>query len=153
MGVVVYPQASDSSEYTYGTDHGILGGKYRALPAVVNRARVFGNAVFDEAFDFGEQARAGELARNVVDFNLTTTGQAADRAGYELRRAALEAEDLVVTVPLNCGAELWDVVTVTDAVVGLASAKRRVLGLSFKHAAGEGRARARYELELVLGAA
>ncbi len=54
---------------------------------------------------------------------------------------------------MACGAEVWDVVTVTDAVVGLASAKRRVVGLAFRHQAGAGRARARYEVVLTLGPA
>jgi hypothetical protein len=89
--------------------------------------------------------------RNVVDIALTTTGQAGDRADAVLRAAAVEAEELEVVVPMNVGQELWDCVTVTDAVVGLSSAKRRVLGLSFRYSTlVKG---GRYELVLRLGAA
>jgi len=72
--------------------------------------------------------------------------------------AAMEAEDLEISVPLNCGAEVYDVVTVTDAVVGLSAAKRRVLSIGFRYQAsgpstGSGRAgEPRYEAVLGLGA-
>jgi hypothetical protein len=149
-GATVHPQASDSSQYTYGTDHAVLGGRYGSRPPAVTRARVFGASVFDEAFDFAGAAQGGEVVRNVVDIGLTTTGQAGDRADAVLRAAQLEAEDLEVTVPMNVGQELWDCVTVTDAVVGLSSAKRRVLGLVFRYSTlVKG---GRYELVLRLGA-
>jgi len=151
-GLGIVPLAADASAYTYGTDHGVLGGRYRSVPAQVNRARVVGNAVFDEEFDFTEQALAGELVRNVLDFSLTTTAQAGDRADAVIRAAALEAEDLEISVPLNCGAEVYDVVTVTDAVVGLSAAKRRVLSIGFRYQASGGR-EPRYEAVLGLGAA
>ncbi|HXH21953.1 MAG TPA: hypothetical protein VNN10_07975 [Dehalococcoidia bacterium] len=153
LALTVYPQASDASEYAYGTEHVVLGGRYGAAPARVNRARVFGASVFDERFDFGGYQEAGEVVRNVVDIGLTTTGQAGERAGFELRAAQVEAEELAVVVPMNVGQEVWDVVTVTDAVVGLSAAKRRVVGLVFRHVAGYGRKQAVYELELRLGAA
>jgi hypothetical protein len=151
LGLSVFPQASDSSVYTYGTDHAVLGGRYGSRPAAVTRARVFGTSVFDEAFDFAGALEGVELLRNVVDIGLTTTGQAGDRAAAVLRAAKMEAEDLEVVVPMNVGAELWDCVTVTDAVVGLSSAKRRVLGLVFRYSTlVKG---GRYELVLRLGAA
>ena len=142
----VWPDVGDSSDYEYGPAHGVRSGRYGSRPARWNRARVSGVSVFDEAFDFDGAHEGGERVREVADQGITTTGQASDRADAELRRAQLEAEELRLVVGLNCGAELWDVVTVTDAVAGLVAEDRRVLGLGFR------RSRGRYELEMRLGA-
>ena len=38
-----------------------------------------------------------------------------------------------ITVPVNCGQELHDVVEITDARAGLASARRRVVGMALDY--------------------
>ena len=53
-----------------------------------------------------------------------------------------------ITVPVNCGQELYDVVEVTDSGAGLADARRRVLGLSLRYSTGE---RPSYEQRITLG--
>ena len=116
----------------------------------MNRARVVGAGVFNEAFDFAEIAAAGERVAQVLDLNLDSAGEAGDRAGYELRAAELrERADELVVFGVNCGQELWDVVTVNDAEAGLSSAKRRVRGLSWRYETKRGR----YEMTLTLGSA
>jgi hypothetical protein len=147
-GLTVHPQAADASVYAYGINHKILGGRHLEKAAEFNRIRVFGNAVFAEAFDFAEQAQGIEALLNVNDLNITTTGQATDRADYELRRVSIRESENRLVVPMNCGQEIYDVVEVTDPVLGYDARKRRVLALQARFR----RAPARYELALTLGA-
>ena len=119
------------------------------LGAGVNRARVFGDAVFDEAFDFAEIDSLGERIAQVLDLNLTTTAAAGDRAGFALREAAVRQRgDELLLAGINCGQELYDVVSVTDAQLGLVAAKRRFLGLTWRYATGR---QACYDMTLLLG--
>ena len=83
----------------------------------------------------------------VIDSNLTTAGEAADRADTVLREAAIDAIDGRITVSPNCAQELYDVIDVTDATAGLDAATRRVLGLRLRYSAEKGE----YTQELELG--
>ncbi len=83
----------------------------------------------------------------MIDANLTTSGEAADRADAVQRHAAIDAADGRITVRPNCAQELYDVIDVTDAVAGLTAAKRRVLGLRLRYSAEKGE----YTQELDLG--
>jgi len=84
----------------------------------------------------------------VHDLNLTTVAQAQDRGDALLRKAALAATDGEITVPVNCGQELYDVIEVTDAGAGLSAARRRVLAIDLRYATG---ARPAYQQRLGLG--
>jgi hypothetical protein len=85
----------------------------------------------------------------VDDRNLTTVAQAESRADAVLRREALEAMSGEITVPVNCGQELYDVVEVTDTGAGLTAARRRVLGISLRYSTAE---RPVYEQRIALEA-
>ena len=65
-----------------------------------------------------------------------------------LRHAAMESLAGEITVAVNCGQELYDVVEVTDAAAGLVAAKRRVLGLGLRYSTKV----SVYEQTLALGA-
>jgi len=69
----------------------------------------------------------------VSDLNLTTVAEAEDRAQALLRQAAVSSPAGEIVVPVNCGQELYDVVSVTDARAGLAAAPRRVSGMSLRY--------------------
>ena len=91
----------------------------------------------------------GESIAQVADINLTTSVLAADRASSDLRAATVRARrDEVRLAGLNCGQELYDLVTITDAGAGLNAAKRRVLGLSWRYSTRE---RPGYDMTLALG--
>lgn len=130
------PLSTESSVYAYGTDHALLGGRYRELAAAVNRAQVFGSSVFAERLDWPAVESGYDRLVQVHDLNLTTVAQAQDRGDALLREAALAAEDGSITVPVNCGQELYDVIDVTDAAAGLAAEKRRVLALELRYSTG-----------------
>jgi hypothetical protein len=147
-------QASDSTVYEYGTDHAVLEGRYRERGPEVNRARAFGVDLFDERFDFAEIELVGERAAFVHDLVLTTGALAGDRAARELRAAEVSSRDEQIRVRMNGGAEVWDLVALTDAQMGLSGVKRRVLGAVFTYTTrGSGRGFPRYDLVLRLGAA
>lgn len=141
------PVATEAVTYSYGTDHALLAGRYLDVAPPGNRAQVFGEGVFAEAFDWPRIEESYDRTTQVVDANLTTAGEAADRADAVLRRAAIDAIDGRITVRPNCAQELYDVIEVTDAVAGLAAAKRRVLGLRLRYSAEKGE----YTQELELG--
>jgi hypothetical protein len=144
-----HPQAADASDYAYGSGHTIIAARYRDLGGRLNRVRVLGAAVYNEAIDFGEIDGVGERAGQVLDLNLTTTSLAGDRAVSDLRAAEVrERRDELQVFGLNCGQELYDVVTLTDAQAGLSAVQRRVLGIAWRYATGE---HPRYDMTLQLG--
>jgi hypothetical protein len=130
------PLSTEASVYSYGTNHALLGGRYRELAAAVNRAQVFGSSVFAERLDWPAVATGYDRLVQVHDLNLTTVLQAQDRGDALLREAALAAEDGSITVPVNCGQELYDVIDVTDAAAGLAADKHRVLAIELRYSTG-----------------
>ncbi len=148
---VIGPADDDTSSYSLGDGgHTIIEAVYRDVGPTANGARVIGNGVYAEAFDFGELESAGEVVAQVVDRNLDDSGDAAVRAAAVLRDAALEARaDQVTLFGVHCGVEVYDVVDVTDAQAGLSSAPRRVLGVSWRY---ETSRRPRYDMTLTLGA-
>ncbi len=148
FGYLIELLASQPSDYAYGTDHPLLSGRYAELLPGANRAQVFGDGVFAEGFDWPGVEAVYDLLSQVNDANLTTAGQAQDRADAVLRQESLATSGGEIAVPVNCGQELYDVVAVTDAVAGLSAAKRRVLGLSLRYATGE---RPEYQQRITLG--
>jgi hypothetical protein len=147
------PLASEATDYAYGAqtgtvDHPLLAGRYVDEVAEVNRAQVFGNGVFGERFDWaGVQSVYDRLAQ-VRDRNLTTVAQVESRADAVLRQASLSATNGEITVPVNCGQELYDVIEVTDAGAGMTAARRRVLGIDLRYSAGQ---RSVYDQRITLG--
>jgi hypothetical protein len=112
---------------------------------------VLGSAVFNEGFEYAEMESQGQRVDQVLDLNLTTSLQAADRAAAALRSAAIESRrDELVIQGLNCGQDLLDVVEVTDPQAGLIAARRRVLGIAWRYDTTS--AHACYEMTLTLGA-
>jgi hypothetical protein len=146
------PLASEATDYAYGTDHALLAGRYADETPDANRAQVFGSPaanVFAERFDWPNVQFVYDRLRQVDDRNVTTVAQAETRADAVLRLAALAAMSGEITVPVNCGQELYDVIEVTDPGAGLTTARRRVLGLSLRYSTAE---RPIYEQRITLGA-
>ncbi|MCJ7509485.1 MAG: hypothetical protein MUP14_01170 [Dehalococcoidia bacterium] len=144
------PRADEASAYSYGTEHAIFRGRYGSQRPQANRAQVFGDGAFVEGFDWDEIDAAFDRVRQVHDLNLSTVARARDRADAEMRHQEIASGDGEIVVPVNCGQELYDVISITDESAGLTSAQRRVLGLSIRYSAG-GRVPV-YEQRLSLGA-
>jgi hypothetical protein len=150
LAYVKNPQAGDAADYTFGTDHPIVRGRYASLRPPANRAQVFGDGPFVEDFDWPEIEDAYDRVRQTHDLNLDTIALAQDRAAAELRHLALASQGGSLVAPPNCGQELCDVVAITDAPAGLSAAKRRVVGLGLRYV--RGRRAPAYEQRLTLGA-
>jgi hypothetical protein len=149
-GYVINPLASDPADYDYGVDHAILRARYGTLTPDFNRAQAYGFGVTAERFDWDGVEDVYDRLRQVQDVNLTTAAMAGDRADAMLRKAALGGEGGEIVVPVNCGQELYDVVSVSDVGAGLAAAKRRVMGMVLRYST-DARSPA-YEQRIRLGA-
>jgi len=146
-GYIRNPQASDASNYSYGTGHAVIEGLYTGAAQQPNRVQVYGSGLMAESFDWPEINDNFDRLVQVHDLNLDSLSKVQQRAEAELRQAQIAATGGEITVPLNCGQELYDVVDITDARAGLNQAKRRVLGLTWHYLP----ARGLYEQRLLLG--
>ena len=145
---LIEPLATQAADYAYGTDHALLAGRYADLLPEANRVQVFGDGLFTERFDWPGVESVYDRLRQVHDVNLTTVAQAEDRGDALLRQEAIGASGGEITVPVNAGQELYDVVEVTDGRAGLTAAPKRVLGIALRYATGQ---RPVYEQHLALG--
>ncbi len=133
---LVNPLADDEAVYSYGTGHAVREGRYAGGALTANRVQVEGydegadELVVAEIFDWGEIGRLNDRLLQVSDRNIATVAEAAARGQACLRRAEIEAFGGAIAVPVNCGQQLYDVVSVTDGRAGLNAARRRVLGIT-----------------------
>ena len=143
------PVAAAASAYAYGAGHPLLDGRYAGEIASANRVQVFGKGVFGERFDWTGVQSVYDRLQQVLDANLSTVAQAETRADAVLRGAAIAAASGQISVPVNCGQEMYDVIDVTDAGAGLsAPTRRRVLGIALRYSTGDAPA---YQQWLTLG--
>ncbi len=121
----------EESSYSYGAAHVILQGEY--IEAVsLTRARAIGRAedesrIVEDAFDWDNLQLGIDNLEQSYDPNLQSAARAQERADAILRRESLRAEGGQITVPTNCGQELYDVITITDDRCGISNKKYRVL--------------------------
>jgi hypothetical protein len=144
------PQADEASDYSYGTEHAIFRGRYGSQRPQANRVQVFGDDLFVEAFQWAEIEDSYDRVRQVHDLNLDTVASAQDRADAEMRHQEIASGGGEIVVPVNCGQEVYDVISITDESAGLTDARWRVIGLSMRYSAG-GKVPV-YEQRLSLGA-
>ncbi|HEY8684259.1 MAG TPA: hypothetical protein VIO57_01500, partial [Chloroflexota bacterium] len=132
---IVEPQASDPSSWTYAQE--TLGLAWATHADQATLIRVIGQsatttpAFADITDDTAILVSGGERYRHIVDRNLTTAAKARLRAQIALREEQRKASTGTITVSLNPAHELMDVVTVTDARVGLAAQPMRINGMDW----------------------
>jgi hypothetical protein len=146
------PLASESSCYSYGTDHAILAGQYTQA-VTLSRSRALGrddsdNLILEEALDWNLLQLAIDILEQDYDPNLQTAARAQERADAILRTRAQEANPAAITIPTNVGQELLDVITVTDERCGISEENYRVQAIQTDY----DRRKERYEQMLTLGA-
>jgi hypothetical protein len=150
---VVNPLSSDSSDYSYGSSHSIVEGRYRAEAWGLNRIQVEGydpaqdEAIVVDSFTWEQIERLYDRLRQVEDKNLDTVAKAEQRGEAYLRQAEIESVNGSILTPVNCGQQLYDVIDITDSRAGLAAAKRRVIGLTLVY----GPRRGEYQQRILLG--
>ena len=146
------PLASESSCYSYGTDHAILTGQY-ADHVFPSRARAIGrdtgdNRILEEALDWDLLQLAIDILEQDYDPNLQDATRAQERADAILREVSLRAKRGNLVVPTNIGQELLDVVEVTDERCGISEENYRVQAIQTNYDRRQGR----YEQRLTIGA-
>jgi len=136
----------DVSVYEYSNapgEHRILAGEYRqATPPTHTRASgrdALGADVIASAFDWEHLELAIDDFRPDYDPNLENADRAQERADAILRKGSLEAEGGQITVPVNCGQELYDVITITDERCGISSQLYRVMAIEVDYSRRQGR--------------
>jgi len=123
-------QPGDSSVWTYASEtFGINWSKSADQSSVI---RVIGaptgnTVAFAEAIDTAQLSATGrERYRHIVERLLTTSAQCQIKAGLAMREEQSRATTGSLTVALNPGLELLDVVSITDPRVGLSNQQARI---------------------------
>lgn len=145
--------AADASTYSYGASgqhHVLSATRTRSLPAV-NHARVVGASILGESIAFTELDLVLDQAEVVADPYGVAADVSAVAAGL-VREAIARAAGGQIVVPVNCGQELWDVITVTHAHAGWSTATTaRVIGLHLRYDRSSPSRPTVYEHTLTLG--
>ncbi len=123
-------QSNDASVWSYGSEtFGINWSKSADQSSVI---RVIGaptgnTVAFAEAVDTAQLTATGrERYRHIVERLLTSSAQCQIKAGLAMREEQTHSTTGSVTVALNPGLQLLDVLTITDARVGLTNQRARV---------------------------
>jgi len=141
-------------EYSYTpADHVILDGRYGIANLNVNRVYVVGsddegNPVYGLATNQDEIDIIGQRLDINVMLSIPTESQAQSVAQAILDKHRLTGKPGFITIPPNCGVELWDVIQLTDELCNQNADNYRVLGVRFEYEPK----RSRYEHKLILGA-
>jgi hypothetical protein len=149
---LVNPLATDSAVYSYGDGHRIFEGNYRRGALKTNRVQVEGYSsglILVDSFEWDEIERRHDRLRQVGDKNLATVTEARQRGEAYLRQSEIEAESGSISIPVNCGQQLYDVVDITDRRAGLDAARRRVRGIVLGYYPRRGEYRQRLDLGAV----
>lgn len=114
--------------------HFLLDASYQAQPYPINRVLVIGrdgdgNQVSGADEDAAEIALVGERLDLQYHPTITTAALAAQAADAALAKARLQAKDGFITLPPNCGVELFDVITVYDELCCQEGISFRVVGI------------------------
>ncbi len=134
----IHTRETDSAVYSYGEPegHALLDAARSSALSRVNHVQVYGRGAIAQAVNEREMASVGSLLVQVVDPSLTTAEVVATRADAELRSRGILQPFARITVPVNAGQQLHDVVSVTAPSVGWASERLRVAGLRTRYDIG-----------------
>ena len=139
----------DASTYTYGTDHAVSALEISDAPPAANWARLAGPDRYAEDLAASSVYQHGARLQTVRNLDAGTNAKATAWATGLLRRATWGDQAGELVAPLNAGQQLYDVVTVNSAQLGLTAQKYRVVGLGVEYRRGP--KGARYDSVLTLG--
>ncbi len=150
-----HPQSQDPTDYAYflapsSNQHPLLQGRYGENSWQPNWIQVWGTEtplIRVDRIQWDELERVYDRLHQVQDLNLNTVLLAQQRGDALLRKAEISSKLSQITVPTNCGQELWDVVEVNDSRAGFQAKKYRLVGLEVDFSP----LRQRYQQKLSLG--
>ncbi len=152
VAYLVNPLASDNAVYSYGDAHPVFEGTYRRGAMKTNRVQVEGfstGLILADSFAWDEIDRLDDRLKRVGDRDINTVSGAQQRGQAYLRQSEIEAEGGNILMPVNCGQQLYDVVSITDARAGLVVVKKRVLCIVLGYYPQRGEYRQRLQLGAV----
>lgn len=114
--------------------HYLIDGSYTTQPTPTNRVLVIGKDTSDNPVtgadeDTAQIALVGERLDMKFLPSIHTATLAAQVADAALERARLSGKEGFITLPPNCGVELWDVITIYDSMAAQEGISFRVLGV------------------------
>ena len=114
--------------------HIIIDGRYISQTPAVNRAYVIGrdaegNPVHGTAVSQAEVDLVGERLDFHQLLSIPSSAKAEDVAEAVLAKMRITGSRGFISIPPNCGAELWDVVRITDQLCAQAAADYRIAGI------------------------
>jgi len=151
---LVNPLSSDNSVYSYGQSHLIIEGRYLKRAWGLNRVQVEGYdsgsevPIVVDSFSWSQIDSLYDRLEQLEDRNIGTVAKAGERGEAFLREAEIEADGGIIRIPVNCGQQLYDVISITDSRAGLDAEKKRGLGITLNYTPRKGV----YEQILSLGA-
>jgi hypothetical protein len=126
--------AADATDYAYGLAHPILKAELADTLPTHNWAVVTNpNVRYAQEIDEYSVYQHGALRSFVRSLDASSNTRATDYATAHARRGTWARELGEVTVPVNAGAQLFDVIELTVPQLGLAAAKYRVIGIALTH--------------------
>jgi len=136
-GYIINPTAAEASDYSYGDPADNFHAIHEALTCssipAINRAQAEGPAHLSEDFDWSSIDLVNDIVDYANDVYLTTQAKADARSAAMLRKAAVFTDRGHITVQMNCGHDLFDVVKITCPEAGLSAAYRRVIGITKRY--------------------
>lgn len=152
---LVNPLAEDAATYAYGTTHAIFEAVFKHTAFKPNHIRVeglqptSGEPIITNCFEWAEIGLVHNRLKLAEDSNIETANAAAERGQAYLRQAAIASGDGFIVVAVNCGQQLYDVISVTDGCAGQDADKWRVLGQTLTYDTAKGLYRQRLRLGAV----
>ena len=140
----------DSSDYTYSNsgDHPLRELAVTLTGPGVSWFRAVGPDRYTDAYSQADIDSFGPRLERRREYDGGTNLKVGEYAAAGVARGRWGRQRGILTVPWNAGQELGDVVTVSDALVGIAATNYRVLAIHCEY----DRVRARYDAILTLGA-
>jgi hypothetical protein len=129
---ITEPLASQSVDYTYGTDHAIYRSRF-ANEAAVSVVEVVASGVLGQAFDFVRMNDEKPLQDRRRSPHETIAADASDNAAARLRKATLGKRLGELVTPPNCGLEIGDVIAFSDPSIGAGQQNARVASIVTLH--------------------
>jgi len=126
------PTTAEAIDWTYHTTLGtallVFRGNYGKTAWDPNRTEVWGDTFMKMAAEWPQVGMVRDRLSRVTSPTYPNITRAGERADAELRRAEiLTGEESIMSAPVNCGLEPWDVLEITDTNAGVSAIRRRVL--------------------------
>ena len=145
------PAAADAAALTYGPAGHPIETLELTDTAAGNWVRLVGPDRYADAQTPAEVYAFGPRLAIVRSLDASTDAKATAYADNALRHRVVLDEQGAITCPLDAGAELFDVIAITDAQLGLTARKARIIALSWRFDRGIGKGRANYSANYSLG--